>query len=710
MSEPRFIHRTAKLHDGRVLLTGGARAIWAITDTVDIYDPAANTITPAAPMSIKRWSHAAVTLSDGRVLVCGGRTGLSEAFPPTHPFFGELLTSAEIYDPATDTWTPTGSMNVARRSHTATLLPDGTVFIVGGGDRVSTGAQIAIASCEMYDPTTSTFTIVGDMIDPRTAALVEFLDDGTVFIGGGSTFLSTRYPTDKAEIYDPADNSFTAIGPMVSSRLAQAIEKLRDGKLLLAGGYFNPNHTPTATVTADAEIYDPVTQTFTAVAPMVKQRIDIGGQLLLDGSVLIAGGASTSPQQLYPTIFNSSSEVYFPKSGKWRLTGVMADGRDEFSGLVLDDGRALITGGFTRDPNSRLLDSTEVYTPGLAAQVNGLLNVINDLPETALADGDYSREVLLDEIEKIGHKLAVDSDDDSDDDSAGACVDTVFNHNVPKEGFGAVFCHRDGLHTARGCFVCHGEDLKGGEGAFAGPSCYTCHGQEWDIPDDPKLAQAFKKTNKLVDAINDEITDPDEKQRVLAIVQVLINTINRGLATNIPPTVTVTAVPTSGTEPLEVAFTATASDPDGQILSYSWDFGDASLASGPNPTHTYTCDGTFTAVVRVLDDGGDFTEASIDITIASAGGPLTYDCDVQPVFNTWCIGCHGSSGGVNLQGCQNTQNSNVVVPGNKAASLLYTEIASGDMPPTAVVVPPADITRIGDWIDTLDQFDPDFCD
>jgi len=171
LSLPRFIHKAAELPDGRALLTGGAFALWQVTSTTDIFDPADNSITPGPAMSVKRWSHTATTLQDGRVLVAGGRTGLSDTFPSTHPFYGVLLDSAEIYDSATDSWSPTGFLNIARRSQTQTLMPDGSVLLCGGGDSASSNGQMPLQSCESYDPGTGLFTIVGNMtvgwVQPR---------------------------------------------------------------------------------------------------------------------------------------------------------------------------------------------------------------------------------------------------------------------------------------------------------------------------------------------------------------------------------------------------------------------------------------------------------------------------------------------------------------------------------------------------------------
>ncbi len=366
MTSPRFIHRAAKLLDGRVLLTGGQvqnTPSAVITASVDAFNPADNSVSPVAPMTIRRWSHTATTLADGRVLVTGGRTGSTSAN-------GIVLNTAEVYDPATNAWTETaGPMSVARRSHTATLLPGGKVLIAGGGSGVATASSQPIQSAELFDPATGLFTLIGNMVERRSAHSAILLDDGTVLISAGSNGAGTLYPTNTAEIFNPANNSFTAVGPMNYPHLAQLPGKLRDGRVVQGSSYYNLTHTAAGgRITDESEIYDPATQSFTPIAPMFKQRIDIGAQGLLDGTLLIAGGVTTSPN--FPSIFQSTSEVFDPASGSWKLSGIMSSGRDEFSGLLLDDGRVVISGGFV-SPGAVLLNSVEIYTPGLIPQHEG---------------------------------------------------------------------------------------------------------------------------------------------------------------------------------------------------------------------------------------------------------------------------------------------------------------------------------------------------
>lgn len=639
MTVPRFIHRTAKLKDGRVLLTGGQiqnAPAAVITNSVDAFNPADNSVSPVGPMTIRRWSHTATTLADGRVLVTGGRTGSTAAN-------GIVLATAEIYDPVTNEWTETaGPMSVARRSHTATLLPGGKVLIAGGGNGVSTTTSQPIQSAELFDPATGLFTVVGNMLDRRSAHSAILLDDGTVLITGGSNGTGTLFPTTSAEIYNPADNTFTAVGPMNFSHLAQLPGKLRDGRVVQGSSYFNDTHTSAGgRITDESEIYNPATRTFVAIAPMFKQRIDIGAQGLLDGSLLIAGGVTTSPS--FPSIFQPTSEVFDPVTSSWKLSGIMSSGRDEFSGLLLDDGRVMISGGFV-SPGAVLLRTVEVYTPGLIPQVNGLKNVLADTPNSDLRLGKVSR-VLLD-----------------------------------------------------GWLYLISNAVGGGKPQFK------------------NLSWAATLSDLFDDAISRQVRTAAVRKRLQDINGVLGTTINDKLNPNLAPTVAPSAAPTAGVEPLSVAFTGNAIDPDGSITYTLWNFGDGTTSTDANPTHVYTCDGAYTASIEVVDDRGAVTSATVPVTVASAGGPISYACDVQPVFNRTCTGCHGAAARLSLTTCENLRTGSfrgaVVTPGATATSTLWLRIndTARPMPPIGGLLAQSERDAIGAWINSLDPLDANYCD
>ncbi|WP_437304005.1 Kelch repeat-containing protein [Sorangium sp. So ce388] len=219
---PRFSHTATLLQDGGVLVAGGDRPGGPGGLLVEVYDPVADTWTARAPMNVARQRHSATLLPDGRVLVAGGADGYPSERPEHH------LASAEVYDPATDTWTPVASMRWARMWHTATLLLDGRVLVAGGWDAASG------KTAEIYDPASDTWTSAGEMATARRSPGAVLLADGRVLMAGNS--VDSGDGALAAELYDPASNTW-ALGPALDVMInGHATALLNDGRVLIAGG------------------------------------------------------------------------------------------------------------------------------------------------------------------------------------------------------------------------------------------------------------------------------------------------------------------------------------------------------------------------------------------------------------------------------------------------------------------------------------------
>ena len=243
MSTGRWLGTATLLPQGDVLVTGGLDSSNAPTATADLYDPATATWSATAPMSIPREGATATLLADGDVLVAGGGSPVNNTAATT--------ATAELYDPASGTWTATGSMWAARGNATATLLGDGDVLIAGG-DGQPNGDQLAGA--ELYDPITRTWSVTGSLTEPRVTATATLLPDGDVLEAGGALNSATANDNDAtAELYDPTIQTWSLTGPMTATRNEAAAAVLDDGQVLVAGGY-NSSSQDLST----AELYQPV--------------------------------------------------------------------------------------------------------------------------------------------------------------------------------------------------------------------------------------------------------------------------------------------------------------------------------------------------------------------------------------------------------------------------------------------------------------------
>ena len=197
MSEPAERQAAVLLRDGRVLVVGGTSSDGEKSGG-EMYDPASDAWTAIDNMSAERRMPVAVLLSDGRVLVTGdGPFVSSSTFT-----FGEPKGTAEIYDPDTGKWTPTADLSRPRTGHTLTLLPDGKVLAAGGED--PTGDDYVVYSTtEIFDPATNSWSPGPDLSEPRGDHSATLMPDGRVLLIGGIGQKDERYPLTSMEFVTP---------------------------------------------------------------------------------------------------------------------------------------------------------------------------------------------------------------------------------------------------------------------------------------------------------------------------------------------------------------------------------------------------------------------------------------------------------------------------------------------------------------------------
>jgi WD40 repeat protein len=294
-----------------------------------------------------RTGHTATLLADGKVLVVGGSND------------GTYLASAELYDPATGTWSLTGSLNTGRTLHSATLLPDGKVLVAGGSNPSS------LKTAELYDPATGTWSYTRNLGNPRSNHAAVLLLDGRVLVVG---------PTQTAELYDPATGKWSLTGSMSSPRnyIRNAAAVLPDGTVLVSGGRgIHEEGEP------GGQIYHPDTGTWTSGGP--GSIWDHTVTLLSNGMALAAAGftAECSCSGCCSYFTEDEAWLYNATTGTTTATGSLNVARYLHTATLLPDGRLMVAGGVNDDS---LLASAELYD-----SVSGTWSVTGSLNTARLA-------------------------------------------------------------------------------------------------------------------------------------------------------------------------------------------------------------------------------------------------------------------------------------------------------------------------------------
>ncbi len=335
---PRFGHTMTLLPNGKVLTAGGSGdyhgspPVSSLLDSAEVYDPATGKWSVTGRMNDPRFGHTATLLSDGRVLVAGSGT-------------------AELYDPATAIWSRTGNPIANRWGHTATLLQNGKVLVAGGYGAASADAALDyLGSAELYDPATATWSATGSLNDARCCHTATLLKDGRVLVARGSIDLDDGIAVTSAELYDPGAGVWTRTGiPFLEGYLHTAT-LLPSGKVLVVGESFGNARA------FSAELFDPATGTWSVTGRLNQPRSGHTATLLPTGDVLVTGGAHNF---FNSTPYFPDAELYNAGTATWSTAGSPNVFRTSHAATLLSDGRILVAGGWTT--GGSLSSSAELY-------------------------------------------------------------------------------------------------------------------------------------------------------------------------------------------------------------------------------------------------------------------------------------------------------------------------------------------------------------
>jgi len=352
MADVHIWHTATLLPDGKVLIACGAgdSGDGALSDLpeAELFNPTTGAFTsfPATP----RTGCTATLLPNGKVLLTGGLNN------------GQVNSSAELFDPGTGLFQPTGNMTSPRVGHTATPLSNGKVLIAGGSPTGATHLEgVALVpgppspTAELYDPASGTFTSTGDMLAARAGHTATSLQNGNVLIAGGDG-------PGSAELFDPSTGAFSATGSMTTFRAGHTATLLPNGKVFIAGGIFGPPDGFVGVMGAVTETYDPATGSFASAGNMVIPRLAQTATLLRNGTVLLTGGATQDATS--GACSTDGAEIYDPAKASFTQISNMNQARSAHSATLLGDGSVLITGGFhcvVGESNSGPLRTAEIY-------------------------------------------------------------------------------------------------------------------------------------------------------------------------------------------------------------------------------------------------------------------------------------------------------------------------------------------------------------
>jgi N-acetylneuraminic acid mutarotase len=302
-------------------------------------------VLPGFDLQIPRSMHTATLLPNGKILLVGG------SLEPD-----DFVADEELFDPATGTSSWIAPLHTKRHGHTATLLPDGRVLVVGGYSL----PQQWLDDAEVYDPASDTWTVLPSLFKHGVSHSATLMKDGRVLVVGGC--IDSGVCTEKVEIFNPKTNSWVNAQPLKLDRASHIAQLLIDGRVLIAGG---AGATNDRRVDGDGVVYDPEKNTWTATGPMSRPRIFAQSVLLPNGQVLAASGILLEDSS--NQVMTNSVEVYDPISNTWAFAANMAEARYAFILILQPNGQVLAVGGVRNWDNSwddgSFVHEIEVYDP-----------------------------------------------------------------------------------------------------------------------------------------------------------------------------------------------------------------------------------------------------------------------------------------------------------------------------------------------------------
>jgi len=336
------------LSDGEVLITGGGVGPngSAPSSAADLYDASAKLARALPPMGMPRFFHSSLVLANHRVLLVGGYT--TDATGKVVP-----TASAELFDPTSKVFAPTGALSLPRGGQAAAQLPSGDALIIGGCN-AATGR-----TTEIYRVQMGIFDLGPVLKFGRCGSAATTLKSGQILVTGGFDPASQKYSPD-AELYDSSANAFEDVGPLpVQPRSDDAVSLFSDGRVLFTAGDYDQ-------FAGTTELYDPVSQSRSAGPDLAFGRFEHTATLLSAGIVAVAGGYSIVEER-HEGLLTIAQKAFQHVLETWSPAGTVAvatvTGRAQHVAIALPNGSLFLIGG--SDETSNASESADVITFGV---------------------------------------------------------------------------------------------------------------------------------------------------------------------------------------------------------------------------------------------------------------------------------------------------------------------------------------------------------